>query len=64
MAPIASIRTRVQGTEASRTIRILLVAEQEDAVQLNDLLEAQGLLGRLDLVQVRMPYPLHAGFIA
>lgn len=29
-----------------------------------DLLEAQGLLGRLDLCQVRMPYPLHAGFIA
>jgi indolepyruvate ferredoxin oxidoreductase alpha subunit len=29
-----------------------------------DLLESQGLLGRLDLCQVRMPYPLHAGFIA
>ncbi len=29
-----------------------------------DLLEAQGLLGRLDLCQVRMPYPLHAGFIS
>jgi indolepyruvate ferredoxin oxidoreductase alpha subunit len=31
---------------------------------LADLLEAQGLFGRLDLFQVRMPYPLHAGFIA
>jgi indolepyruvate ferredoxin oxidoreductase alpha subunit len=29
-----------------------------------DLLETQGLLGRVDLCQVRMPYPLHAGFIA
>lgn len=29
-----------------------------------DLLEAQGLLGRVDLCQVRMPYPLHTGFIA
>ncbi|MCM2264808.1 MAG: indolepyruvate ferredoxin oxidoreductase subunit alpha [Desulfuromonadales bacterium] len=29
-----------------------------------DRLEAQGLLGSVDLCQVRMPYPLHAGFIA
>lgn len=29
-----------------------------------DLLEAQGLLGKIDLFQVRMPYPLHTGFIA
>jgi len=28
-----------------------------------DLLEARGLLGSVDLCQVRMPYPLHAGFI-
>lgn len=49
--PTVSIRTRVQGTEASRTIRILLVAEQEDAVQLNDLLDKaeQDLRDRLGL---------------
>ncbi|TLM67693.1 MAG: indolepyruvate oxidoreductase [Deltaproteobacteria bacterium] len=28
-----------------------------------DLLEAQGLLGKIDFFQVRMPYPLHTGFI-
>lgn len=39
MHPTISIRTRVQGTESARTIRIVLVAEQEDAVQLNDMLE-------------------------
>jgi molybdopterin-biosynthesis enzyme MoeA-like protein len=37
--PAVSIRTRVQGTETTRTIRIGLVAEQEDAVKLNELLE-------------------------
>jgi len=46
-----SIRTRVQGTEASRTIRIMLVAEHEDAVMLNDLLDRseQALRDRLGL---------------
>jgi nicotinamide-nucleotide amidase len=46
-----SIRTRVQGTEASRTIRIMLVAEHEDAVKLNDLLDRaeQALRDRLGL---------------
>lgn len=46
-----SIRTRVQGTEASRTIRIMLVAEHEDAVQLNELLDQaeQALRDRLGL---------------
>ena len=34
-----SIRTRVQGTEVGRTIRIMLVAEQRDAVQLNGVLD-------------------------
>ena len=49
--PQVSIRTRVQGTEASRTIRITLVAEQEDAVQLNDMLDRaeQALRDRLGL---------------
>ncbi|MDO8348997.1 MAG: molybdopterin-binding protein [Planctomycetota bacterium] len=49
--PQVSIRTRVQGTEASRTIRITLVAEQEDAVQLNDMLDRaeQDLRDRLGL---------------
>lgn len=37
--PQISIRTRVQGTEMARTIRIVLVAEQDDAVTLNELLE-------------------------
>jgi nicotinamide-nucleotide amidase len=37
--PLVSIRTRVQGIEGARTIRLMLVAEQEDAVQLNDLLD-------------------------
>ncbi len=37
--PLVSIRTRVQGIEGARTIRIMLVAEQEDPVQLNDLLD-------------------------
>ncbi|HEX6812238.1 MAG TPA: molybdopterin-binding protein [Planctomycetota bacterium] len=37
--PLVSIRTRVQGIEDARTIRIMLVAEQEDPVQLNDLLD-------------------------
>lgn len=49
--PAVSIRTRVQGTEGSRTIRIMLVAEQEDAVQLNDMLDRaeQDLRDRLGL---------------
>ena len=49
--PNISIRTRVQGTEMARTIRIVLVAEQDDAVQLNDLLEQaeQDLRDRLGL---------------
>lgn len=49
--PTVSIRTRVQGTEASRTIRIMLVAEHEDAVQLNDMLDTaeQDLRDRLGI---------------
>ena len=49
--PQISIRTRVQGTEMARTIRIVLVAEQDDAVQLNELLEKaeQDLRDRLGL---------------
>jgi molybdopterin-biosynthesis enzyme MoeA-like protein len=49
--PEISIRTRVQGTEASRTIRIMLVTEQEDAVRLNDMLDRaeQDLRDRLGL---------------
>jgi nicotinamide-nucleotide amidase len=38
--PLVSIRTRVQGIEDARTIRLMLVAEHEDPVQLNDLLDA------------------------
>jgi molybdopterin-biosynthesis enzyme MoeA-like protein len=37
--PQVSIRTRVQGVEGARTIRLNLVAEQEDPVQLADLLD-------------------------
>lgn len=37
--PVVSIRTRVQGVEGARTIRLLLVAEHEDPVHLNDLLD-------------------------
>ena len=49
--PQISIRTRVQGTMMARTIRIVLVAEQDDAVQLNELLERaeQDLRDRLGL---------------
>lgn len=49
--PQVSLRTRVQGTEASRTIRIALVAEHADAVQLNDLLDRaeQDLRNRMGL---------------
>ena len=49
--PQISLRTRVQGTETARTIRIVLVAEQDDAVQLNELLEQAelDLLSRLGL---------------
>ena len=51
MHPQVSIRTRVQGTEMARTIRIQLVAEQDDAVQLNELLDKaeQDLRDRLGL---------------
>lgn len=37
--PLVSIRTRVQGIEDARTIRLMLVAEHEDPVQLNELLD-------------------------
>lgn len=37
--PMVSIRTRVQGIEGARTIRLMLVAEQEDPVQLNEVLD-------------------------
>lgn len=49
--PQISLRTRVQGTMMARTIRIVLVAEQDDAVQLNNLLEQaeQDLRDRLGL---------------
>ena len=49
--PKISLRTRVQGTMMARTIRIVLVAEQDDAVQLNELLEQaeQDLRDRLGL---------------
>jgi nicotinamide-nucleotide amidase len=49
--PQISFRTRVQGTEASRTIRIMLVSEHEDAVQLNDMLDTaeQDLRDRLGI---------------
>ena len=36
---MVSIRTRVQGVEGARTIRLNLVAEQEDPVALADLLD-------------------------
>jgi molybdopterin-biosynthesis enzyme MoeA-like protein len=37
--PLVSIRTRVQGIEGSRTIRLMLVAEQEDPVVLGEILD-------------------------
>ena len=37
--PHVSFRTRVQGTEEGRTIRITLVSENEDAVALSELLD-------------------------
>jgi nicotinamide-nucleotide amidase len=37
--PLVSIRTRVQGVEGARTIRLMLVAEHEDPVHLADLLD-------------------------
>lgn len=37
--PLVSIRTRVQGIEGARTIRLRLVTEHEDPVALNDLLD-------------------------
>ncbi len=37
--PLVSIRTRVQGVEGARTIRLRLVTEHEDPVALNDLLD-------------------------
>lgn len=49
--PQVSIRTRVQGTDVTRTIRLVLVAEHADAVQLNELLDTaeQDLRARLGL---------------
>jgi molybdopterin-biosynthesis enzyme MoeA-like protein len=49
--PQVSIRTRVQGADMTRTIRISLVSEQEDAVKLNDILDRveQDLRNRLGL---------------
>jgi hypothetical protein len=49
--PNVSLRTRVQGIEGARTIRLNLVAEHEDAVQLNDLLDKaeQDLRNRLGI---------------
>lgn len=49
--PQVSIRTRVQGQDVTRTIRITLVSEQEDPVQLNDILDQteQRLRDRLGL---------------
>jgi nicotinamide-nucleotide amidase len=37
--PLVSFRTRVQGTEEARTIRITLVSEDEDAVALSETLD-------------------------
>jgi molybdopterin-biosynthesis enzyme MoeA-like protein len=37
--PLVSIRTRVQGVEGARTIRLMLVTEHEDPVTLNELLD-------------------------
>jgi nicotinamide-nucleotide amidase len=49
--PLVSIRTRVQGIESARTIRLMLVSENEDAVQLNDVLDRaeQDLRARLGI---------------
>ena len=49
--PNVSLRTRVQGIEGARTIRLILVSEHEDAVQLNDVLDRaeQDLRDRLGL---------------
>lgn len=49
--PLVSLRTRVQGTDLARTIRLILVAEHEDAVTLNELLDKaeQDLRDRLGL---------------
>ncbi len=49
--PMVSVRTRVQGADRTRTIRISLVSESENAVQLNDLLDQaeQDLRDRLGL---------------
>ncbi len=38
--PAVSLRTRVQGTEEARAIRVTLVAENEDQVALEELLDA------------------------
>ena len=48
---LVSLRTRVQGTEGARAIRLMLVAEHEDAVTLNELLDKaeQDLRDRLGL---------------
>jgi len=37
--PLVSIRTRVQGIDHSRAIRIMIVSEHQDAVTLNDILD-------------------------
>ncbi|MCR9244526.1 MAG: molybdopterin-binding protein [bacterium] len=49
--PMVSVRTRVQGADRTRTIRISLVSESENAVHLNDLLDQaeQDLRDRLGL---------------
>jgi nicotinamide-nucleotide amidase len=49
--PHVSLRTGVQGIEGARTIRLMLVAEQEDPVRLNDILDAaeQDLRDRLGI---------------
>ena len=46
-----SVRTRVQGTEIARTIRIMLVAEQRDPAQLDAVLDRaeQDMRNRLGL---------------
>ena len=49
--PLVSIRTRVQGVEGARTIRLRLVTEHEDPVTLNEVLDRaeQDLRDRLGL---------------
>jgi nicotinamide-nucleotide amidase len=49
--PNVSIRTGVQGIEGARTIRLMIVAEDEDPVRLNDILDGaeQDLRDRLGI---------------